>query len=170
MPNIAVPAPPESLFKLKFHQVAIYHHDPQSAVEFWEAAGFHNWVQDECELTGTEYNEPLEMREREYFNYDILPLELCYFQYSTGQFSREDGRNGDPPFLAHMAAYVDNLEEQTHRLAKELNLHPYRLYDSVAHQNPYLTERGITFHKAIYDTTTWLGFDVKLTQKVFRNA
>jgi hypothetical protein len=170
MPNVAVPAPPDALFKLKFHQLAIYHHNPEAAVRFWMDAGYTEWVQDDCLLLGKEYDVSITMREREFFNYDILPLELCYMQYSTGQFSTQDDRSGNPPFLAHMAAYVENLEEQMMRIKATLNLHPYRIYDSVEHQNPYLVKRGITFHKAIYDTTHWLGYDVKLTQKVFASV
>ena len=170
MPNLAVLAPPESLFKLKFHQVAIYHSDPESAVEFWEAAGFQDWTRDECVLRGTyENDETFLMKEREYFNYDILPLEFCYFQYSTGVYKEEDGRDGEPPFLALMAAYVDNLEATMTRIGMELGLHPYKVYDSVEHRNPYLTEgpkAGMRFHKCLYDTANWLGFDVKLTQRV----
>lgn len=167
MPNIAVPAPPDALFKLKFHQVAIYSADPEAAVEFWEAAGFHNWTEDECILRGTEHGRPLLMKEREFFNYDIMPLELCYMQYSTGYFRRGDRRSGDKPFIGHMATYVEDLEAEINRINESLDIRPYRVYDSVEHQNPYLVEKKQKFHKCIYNTMEWLGFDVKLTQRVF---
>jgi hypothetical protein len=168
VPNIVVPAPPESLFKLKFHQVAIYHHDPESAVEFWSDAGFISWTKDECLLRGVmEDGIEFEKKEKEWFNYDILPLELCYFQYNTGFYRMPEARDGEPPFLALMAAYVDNLEEEITRIFQHLEIEPIMIYDSVTHENPYLVERGITFHKCLYDTTSWLGFDVKLTQKVY---
>lgn len=167
MPNVAIPAPPESIFKIKFHQVAIYAADPEGCMEFWEAAGFQNWTTDECVLRGIENGKHFLMKEREYFNYDILPLEFCYFQYSRGVYREDEGSDGEPPFLALMAAYVEDLEAQMQRIYDTIGLFPYRVYDSVEHQNPYLVEKQQLFHKCLYDTRSWLGFDVKLTQRVF---
>jgi len=169
MPNIAVPAPPDAIFRVKFHQVSIYHANPEEAVDFWKAAGFTEWTSDECVLRGFEYGRPFLEVESEWFNYDILPLEFCLFHYRRGAYKIDEGMDGEPPFLALMAAYVDSLEQKMAEIAEDLDLYPFKVYDSVEHRNPYLTEgpkAGMRFHKCLYNTSNWLGFDVKLTQRV----
>jgi hypothetical protein len=88
-------------------------------------------------------------------------------RYSNDQFHIRDPRNGAPPFIGHMAAYVDDLDYKMDEIRSRLDWSPYSVYRSISHTNPYLTQRGITFYKALYDTTSLLGFDVKLTQKVY---
>jgi hypothetical protein len=165
MPNIAIPTPDGSFFGLKFHQVAIYHKDPELAVEFWSDAGYNDWHADTAVLVGTEFGEESKKTARMYFNYDIMPLELEYVRYGSHSRNSQDLRNGEPPFLSHYSTYVEDVEYEVDRIQFQLSMEPYHRFVTQDHTNPGVV--GVKrFKEAIYPTTRFLGHDVKLIQRV----
>ena len=166
MPNIAIPAPAEALFNLKFHQVAIYHSKPEMAIDFWIDAGYTNWSEDTALLVGTEFGDPSVKEGHMFFNYDIMPMELEYVHYDTGHRHRRDLRDGFEPFISHMSTYVEDLDAELLRISQESGMDPYHLFVTQDHTNPVVVERKLRFKEAIYNTRSFLGYDVKLIQRV----
>lgn len=166
MPNVPIDAPKEAVFDLKFHQIAIYHHDPEMAMEEWCEMGFNNWTGDRAELVGTEWSMPSSKVGTMWFNYDIAPLELEYVKYNREYRHSADDRDGHPPFLSHMSTYCEDVYSVAYRLWSQYRLVPYHRFVTKNHLNPYVLEKGIRFMEAIYDTRNLLGYDVKLIQRV----
>ena len=167
MPNVAVPGPPEGLWGLlKFHQVAVYHIRPDTAVHEWAGMGYSNWVSDVATLIGTEWGHRSEKVGEMWFNYDILPMELEYVHYSTTTRHSGDGRTGHIPFISHMSTYVEDVDDTVKRISEEHDVEPYHKFQTSGHLNPSVKERGLTFREAIYDTRHLLGFDIKLIQRI----
>lgn len=165
MPNIAIPTPPDAFFGLKFHQVAIYHEDPYEAVELWKDAGFTEWHCDTASLIGTEYGDPSFKTAEMWFNYDIMPLELEYVTYSTGQRNSRDPRDGHPPFISHLSTYVEDVDVEVDRFTNEFGHLPYHRFTTSDHSNPNVIGKK-RFREAIFNTTAMLGYDIKMIQRV----
>lgn len=168
MPNVAVPGPPDGLWKLKFHQVAIYAHEDVigDAIEFWVNAGYDNWHEDSADLVGSENGRGLSKAAHMFFNYDILPLEMEYVSYEGLHRNSRDDRSGIPPFLSHFSTYVEDIEAEVLRIQDETGLLPYHRFITQGHDNPVVIEKGVRFKEAIYNTRRWLGYDVKMIQRV----
>jgi hypothetical protein len=166
VPNIAIPAPPDGLWDLKFHQVAIYHNDPETAVMEWSDMGYDQWTSDVATLVGMEWGDPSQKEGQMWFNYDILPMEFEYVKYSTEFRHTLDQRDGHPPFISHMSTYVEDLDAQVQKVEDALGITPYHRFVTRNHQNPYVVEKEVRFKEAIYDTRLLLGFDVKMIQRV----
>lgn len=167
MPNVAIPGPPEGLWNLKFHQVAIYAHKEvvDSALEFWSQSGYKNWHTDRAQLVGAEHGIPLIKNAEMHFNYDILPLELEYVSYTGLARNSRDDRSGIPPFLSHFSTYVENIAAEVARVEQETGLRPYHRFVTNGHTNPNV-QGSKRFMEAIYNTRRFLGFDVKMIQRV----
>jgi len=166
MPNIAIPAPEGSIFGLKFHQVAIYHNKPELAVDAWMDMGFDNWSEDTALLVGAEFGDPSVKEGHMFFNYDILPMELEYVHYSTGRRHNRDPRDGSEPFISHMSTYVEDLEHELARIQADVGMEPYHRFTTQDHSNPVVVERKMRFKEAIFNTRSFLGYDIKLIQRV----
>lgn len=165
MQNIAIPTPEGSFWGLKFHQVAIYHHAPEEAIDFWVDAGYTEWHKDEALLVGTEYGETSIKNAQMFFNYDILPLELEYVNYNTRFRHRQDRRTGEPPFISHMSVYVEDIEAELSRIYHVYGDWPYHRFVTNHHTNPNVLGKK-RFMEAIYSTERYLGYDIKLIQRV----
>lgn len=166
MPNIPVLAPVGALFSLKFHQVAIYHANPESAIAFWEKAGYTDWHRDTATLTGSEHGRASKKIGRMFFNYDILPCELEYVHYDSPTRHAHDPRDGCVPFISHCSAYVSDINAEVRRVGKILGIEPYHRFITGQHHNPVVIGKNIRFREAIFGTGVLLGFDIKLIQKV----
>lgn len=170
MPNIAIPTPPGSWFGLKFHQVAIYVAEMTTATGWWEDRGYTAWVWDTATLRGVEKDDSGEYVHSTKvghmaFNYDILPCELEYVRYETPTRNPTDDRDGSEPFISHMSTYVSDIKDEISRLYVNHDVQPYHRFYTSEHHNKGLPE-GTYFEEAIYDTRRFLGFDLKLIQKV----
>lgn len=166
MPNIAIPGPASGIWNLKFHQVAIYHADPESAVLEWSDLGYDKWTSDTATLVGTEWGDPSQKEGEMWFNYDILPMELEYVKYNTPFRHTLDDRDGHPPFISHMSTYVEDLDEKLEEIEQTIGIRPYHEFQTHDHTNPTVVERKLRFKEAIYDTRRLLGYDVKMIQRV----
>lgn len=167
MPNVAVPGPPDGLWKLKFHQVAIYTHESiiEDALEFWNVSGYQDWHHDTATLNGSENGNPSLKDAEMFFNYDILPLELEYVTYHNLYRNHRDDRSGIPPFLSHFSTYVEDIEAEVARIGWETGHRPYHRFVTQDHTNPNVIGKK-RFMEAIYNTRRWLGYDVKMIQRV----
>jgi hypothetical protein len=165
VPNLAIPTPDGAFWGLKFHQVAIYHADPDDAIQFWVDAGYDNWHEDQATLVGTEHGESSQKDAQMFFNYDVMPLELEYVHYSTEYRNSRDMRDGHPPFISHLSTYVEDLDDEVQRIREEFAQDPYHRFLTYNHENPNVV--GVKrFREAIFDTSNLLGYDIKLIQRV----
>jgi hypothetical protein len=162
--NVPVLAPDESIFGLKFHQVAIYALDPAAAVYQWIQMGYDNWHRDTAVLVGQDRGQLVSKRAIMMFNYDIMPLELEYVSY-MGRRNSSDSRDGSQPFLSHLSTIVEDVEEKCAELLVGYGLRPYHQFVTEQHTNPNVAGKK-RFKEAIFDTASLLGFDIKLIQRV----
>lgn len=166
--NPSIPGPPDGLFDLKFHQLSVYHADPEKAIHFWKERGYDKWLYDFTRLVGTECDEPIDKHEEVWFNYDLFNHEFEYIRYDNGQLSRlyphENGQHG--PFMSHWATFVDDLDSKMEEIQSEFGLKPYCLVRTFEHKSPVLNASRKRFYQCLYDTRRLLGHDVKLMQRV----
>lgn len=162
--NVPHMAPAESIFKLKFHQVAIYCWNPLLQVQWWEDNGFGDWHFDQALLVGQDRGVQVSKKATMAFNYDIMPLELEYVSYH-GPRNSVDERSGSVPFLSHLSTIVEDVDDEMGRIEKETGLRPYHQFVTEGHTNPKVKFKK-RFKEAIYDTRFVLGFDIKLIQRV----
>jgi hypothetical protein len=165
--NVAVPGPPDGIFDLKFHQVAMYHPDSERAVSLWEDFGYYNWLPDHTLLRGTLHGNPIEVYENLFFNYELWPHEMEYIQYDPGRILPGDERDPSKPWISHWATYVDDLDAKLAEVEDEMGLKPYFIYVTVTHENPALNASGERFYECLIDTQDLLGHDLKLIQRVY---
>jgi len=162
--NVPHQAPVESLLDLKFHQVAIYHHNPEQAILWWSNLGFGNWHRDHAILQGLEDGLESQKSATMVFNYDIMPLELEYVSYH-GPRNQHDPRDGSQPFISHLSTIVDDVDQKAYELTITLGRAPYHRFVTGKHTNPNVVGKK-RFREAIFDTASLFGFDIKLIQRV----
>lgn len=159
-----IPSPVQGLFGYQFHQVAIFCPEGvDDAVEHWRSLGYTNWIEDSARLKGLLYGLPVETEARMLFNYDIMPMELEFLDYSGP--SRHEGATG-APYISHMSVYVNDVHLETTRLTAALgDRPPFHRFITQNHTNPGVAGKK-RFIESIFDTTGLLGYDTKLIQKV----
>lgn len=163
----------ESFFDYQFHQVAMYTKDPQKAMGYWRSRGHLDWIGDQATLRGYITN-PLtgivyqsSVQAEMWFNYTVQPMELEFLTYHMGTSRHSLAGNDRPsaPFISHMSVYVDDVmgEIREHELA--FGYLPYHRFVTTDHTNLGVRNKK-RFIEAIYDTKGFLGYDVKMIQKV----
>ena len=158
-----IPTMVPSLLPYQFHQVAIFTHDANSAVEQYKQLGYTDWIEDNAELKGVLYGEPVVTKAKMLFNYDIMPMELEFLEY-TGP-SRHSDRSYDYPFISHMSTYVDDVVSVTEKFAAVLGKNPFHRFITQNHSNENVIGKK-RFIESIFDTRDLFGYDFKLIQKV----
>lgn len=169
-----IPSNVNGLFDFQFHQVAIFcPKGVEAAVDHWWKLGYTNWIEDNAELKGIlhmttpardQYDVAVLTTARMLFNYDIMPMELEFLEYSGPSRWSEIPSDADP-FISHMSVYVDDVIADTSRLTTLLGYPPFHRFITQNHSNPGVRHKK-RFIESIFDTRHLLGYDTKLIQKV----
>ena len=165
--NVAVPGPPDGIFGLKFHQVAIHHPHLYDVVEFWKDAGYRNWTEDNALMKGTECGEQVVRPGSLRFNYEIFPHELEYLRFSDERYFIDDDRDVYEPFISHWSVHVDDLDTKLAEVKDEIGIDPFFKYHTIKHTNPGLVASGQLFYECFLDTRMILGHHLKMIQRVY---
>lgn len=161
-----IPSHVDGLFDYQFHQVAIFCPlGVKEAVERYVQLGYDNWIVDNAELKGKLDGEDVVTKATMAFNYDIMPMELEFLHYQGPNRHEQEGRNNGDPFISHMSVYVDDVITDTKRMTEVLGSAPYHRFITQNHSNPGVIGQK-RFIESIFDTRTFMGYDLKLIQKV----
>lgn len=161
-----IPSSVNGLFGFQFHQVAIFcPAGVMHAVRLWRSLGYQNWIRDDAVLKGKldslgDVNTSATMM----FNYDIMPMELEFLHYDGPSRWRHIEKDA-APFISHMSTYTEDVARDTHRLTSYLGKPPFHRFITQQHSNPGVAGKK-RFIESIFDTHGWLGYDLKLIQKV----
>lgn len=161
-------AEPISMFGHDFHQLAIYHPEPNAAIRFLSGIGFNDWHRDSAKLKGLLVTggsmRQTEISAEMVFNYQILngrELEfVSYLNHPHPRYGREVA-----PFISHLSAYVEDVQKSAEDIESEFGMIPFHRFDTGNHTNPRVAGKKF-FREAIYQTRQKLGFDLKLIEKV----
>lgn len=158
---------PESIFGYQMHQVAIFTDHAQAAVDKWKSFGHTEWAEDKAVLVGKldGIEGTIFTYAHMWFNYDIMPMELEFLEYTGHNRHAAEGRDGAQPFISHMSTYVDNVFIEAMKMQIHFNMLPYHRFVTTNHQNPHVLGKK-RFIECIYDTRELLGYDIKLINKV----
>jgi hypothetical protein len=163
---------------MKIDQIALYTDSPFIAQGLLgHLFGLTEWTPDIVVAHGTVFGEPVAQVAGElWFNYQAgIEVEvLRYFTNNHWHAKRAEERNYPSLvypriFVSHLGMHVDDMavarvpfEKAGWHVAQEL------WTDS--HTNPYLLERGRTYHYVVWDSRHIIGFDLKLIQRLEAGA
>lgn len=150
----------------KIDQVAFYTEDlARTREEFGRLFGMTDWIQDIAIGHGTVFDVPISHQVGElWFNYQNgFEVELLHYHTPVHWHAVRGGQRS--PRLSHLGIHVQDMalarlpyEKAGWKVAQEL------WTDS--HTNPYLRERGRTYHYVVWDSRDFVGFDLKLIQRI----
>lgn len=153
---------------IKFEQIAYYTVQPEIALLHLEQKfGMKKWVHDTCMADGLVFGKPVTGVVGElWFNYDTPGMEFELLHYpGKDNWHAARGAFPGPMFLSHMGYHVPDMavarvrfERMGWKVAQEVR--------TTYHSNPYLQERGRTYHYVVWDSLHIIGFDLKLIQRV----
>ncbi len=162
----------------KFEQVAFYVPDIAKAKIAYRALGCNVWKDDTVTAKGRVglRNQAIDGVDtvnvaQLAFNYD-LGTELELITYVAGSnWHNDQGRvdldgqtaNG---FMSHMSYHVTNMDVEVKRLKSTGLGHVIQDVKTLSHTNPYLIEQKRKYRYVIFSTRAYLGFDVKLIQRL----
>lgn len=157
----------------KIDQIALYASDPGLARDMLGIMfGMTEWVTDIALARGTVFGvEVLRMAGELSFNYQAgLEVEVLHYITPLHWHSARAKAKGElfpPPglFVSHIGTHVDDMavarlpyEKAGWRVAQEVR--------TFSHTNPYLLERGRTYHYVVWDSRDIIGYDLKLIQRI----
>lgn len=160
------------MFPTKIDQLAIYTQDPKSTRDLLGVLfGMTEWVQDIAVGSGEVYGTYHRTIAGDLsFNYQT-GIEIEVLHYVTPDHwhsarARMAAEYMTPGlFVSHIGVHVDDMAEARKvyeragwRVAQEVH--------TFTHTNPYLKERGRTFHYVVWDSRGIIGFDLKLIQRI----
>lgn len=157
---------------MKFDQIAIATPEPETAIQIFQDLGLLNpddeWVQDVATGTARVWDsEPEELRGELKFNYDLADIkefELLTYGDGNDWLSRS---GVTLPTVSHLGVHVSHEEAaEVIGRAAYLGLSIAQQVATHSHENAYLIERERTYVYTIIHTRTWLGFDVKLIERI----
>lgn len=160
------------MLPMKIDQVAFYANDPGYARDlFGVMFGMKEWVTDIALARGTVFGIEVQRMAGELsFNYQAgIEVEVLHYITPLHWHSARAKFLGEslPPgiFLSHIGTHVDDMavarlpfEKAGWGVAQEV-----RTY---SHTNPYLLERGRTFHYVVWNSQSIIGYDLKLIQRI----
>ncbi len=159
-------------FGYVFHQVAMYAPEGvHDAVRTYRSMGFDEWHRDNALLEGVQRAgdgswHAVEVSAEMAFNYQALPMELEFLNYSGhGHRHEERSKLSRIPFISHMSVHVDSVRAQMELMKSVYGMEPYWLFVTSHHSNPAVKGKK-RFVECIFDTRRMLGYDVKCIERI----
>ena len=150
----------------KIEQIALHVPSIDIYIKTLSKIGIGEWSRDEVTASGYVFGKEVKNSVAHLaFNYQCgYEFELLSYQQGNN-WHKARGTDLTQPFLSHKGFHVENIEEDIQYM-EDRGIGIAQELWTEKHTNEHVTSKNRTYHYCVFNTRDFMGFDLKLIQRI----